>query len=114
MQKEIQNDLKKIWAKENLDELRLRQKYLFKFGFIVDCIYAYYMDENQKIDFDKMRKAILTNVEIVEQHSFYSILSENKCASEEEIRIFVNLILTIPRNAVIFFLIVWNLIGNIF
>jgi len=112
-QNEIQNDLKEIWKEQNVDELRLQQKYLFKYGFIMDCIYAYYMEDDyenlsdyENIDFSKVDTAAITKVEMVEQHPFYHILTENKCASEEEIRIFMNLI--ISRIQVIF--LIWNLI----
>jgi hypothetical protein len=103
VQNEIQNDLKTIWERENVDELRLRQKYLFKFGFIVDCIFAYFMDDKHKINFHKIHTATTTKVSEVEQHPFYVILTENNCASKDEIRIFVNLIIT--QNSVFFFLI---------
>ena len=93
VQNEIKNDLNTIWAGENVDELRLRQKYLFQFGFIVDCIYAYFMDdEENNIDIVQINALIATKVTIVQHHPLYAILNKNICANKEAVRIFIKLI----------------------
>jgi len=82
MQNQIQHDLKQIWGKEDVAQLRLRQKHLFEFGFIVDCIYALFMNEKQRIDFGKILKMIATKEKMVHLYPFYDILIKNKCAKK--------------------------------